>query len=171
MNAGLEIAQLLPTLSKAINGVVSGNNENELGIGLSKWESYLERFESSTSDYSRDKMITTENFGNLIADISGQLWQQRAISSIPRILEKTKLLEQGSKNVELGKNMALAYMAGTSAKESYGAFKEAGASDRVAGIAMVANILALNKLMQNDYFKNTLFKNSWLDEDNIRKPA
>jgi hypothetical protein len=38
-------------------------------------------------------MITTENFGNLIADISGQLWQQRAISSIPRILEKTKLLE------------------------------------------------------------------------------
>jgi hypothetical protein len=67
--------------------------------------------------------------------------------------------------------MALAYMAGTSAKESYGAFKEAGASDRVAGIAMVANILALNKLMQNDYFKNTLFKNSWLDEDNIRKPA
>ena len=171
MNAGLEIAQLLPTLSKAVNGVISGNNEDKLGVGLSKWESYLERFESSTSDYSRDKMITTENFGNLIADISGQLWQQRAISYIPRILEKTKLLEQGSKNLELGKNMALAYMAGTSAKESYGAFKEAGASDRVAGIAMVANILALNKLMQNDYFKNTLFKNSWLDEDNVRKPA
>jgi len=67
--------------------------------------------------------------------------------------------------------MALAYMAGTSAKESYGAFKEAGASDAVAGIATISNILALNKLMQNDYFKNTLFKNSWLDEDNIRKPA
>jgi hypothetical protein len=36
MNAGLEIAQLLPTLSKAVNGIVSGNNEDKLGVGLSK---------------------------------------------------------------------------------------------------------------------------------------
>lgn len=171
INASLEIAQLLPTLGKAINGIVSGNNENELGIGLTKWESYLDRFESSTSDYSRDKMVTTENFGNLIADISGQLWQQRVIGSIPKLLEKTGLLTNTSKNIELGRKMALAYMAGTSARESYGAFKEAGASDAVAGLAMIANIVALNKLMQHDYFKNTLFRNSWLDEDNIKRPA
>jgi hypothetical protein len=54
--------------------------------------------------------------------------------------------------------MALAYMAGTSAKETYGSFKEAGASDRTAGLAMVGNILALNKLMQNDYFKSAIFR-------------
>ena len=171
VNASLEIAQLLPTLGKAINGIISGNNENELGVGLTRWESYLDRFESSVSDYSRDKMVTTENFGNLIADISGQLWQQRVIGSIPKLLEKTGLLTDTSKNIELGRKMALAYMAGTSARESYGAFKEAGATDRVAGIAMIANIVALNKLMQNDYFKNTLFRNSWLDEDNVKRPA
>lgn len=171
INAGLEIAQLLPTLGKAVNGFISGNNENNLGVGLSKWESYLERFESSTSDYSRNKMITTENFGNLIADISGQLWQQRVISYIPKLLEKTGLLTETSKNVELGKNLALAYMASTSARESYGAFKEAGASDRVAGLAMIGNILALNKLMQIEYFQNSVFRNSYLDPDNIKRPA
>jgi hypothetical protein len=75
---------------------------------LTKWESYLERFESSVSDYSRDRMVSTENFGNLVADISGQLWQQRVIGSIPQLLEKTKLLEKGSKNIELGKKLAQA---------------------------------------------------------------
>jgi len=43
--------------------------------------------------------------------------------------------------------MALAYMAGTSARETYGSFKEAGATDRTACLTMIGNILALNKLM------------------------
>ena len=168
-NASLEIAQLLPVLGKAANGFLTNNND--IAKGLTKWESYLERFESSVSDYSRDKMVTTENFGNFVADISGQLWQQRVIGSIPQLLEKTKLLEKGSKNIELGKKMALAYMAGTSAKETYGSFKEAGASDRTAGLAMIGSMLALNKLMQNDYFKSAIFRGGYLDEDSIKRPA
>lgn len=171
VNASMEIAQLLPVLGKAANGIFTNNEDTALNKELSKWEGYLERFESSTSDYSRDKMVSVENFGNLVADISGQLWQQRVIGSIPKLLEKTKLLESGSKNIKLGQNMALAYMAGTSAKETYGSFKEAGASDRTAGLAMVGNILALNKLMQNDYFKSAIFRGGWLDEDSVKRPA
>lgn len=171
VNASMEIAQLLPTLGKAVNGFITNNNDSKFGTGLTKWESYLDRFESSVSDYSRDKMVSTENFGNLVSDISGQLWQQRVIGSIPKLLEKTKLLEKGSKNIELGKNMALAYMAGTSAKEVYGSFKEAGATDRTAGLAMIGNIIALNSLMQNDYFKSAIFRGGWLDEDSIKRPA
>ena len=170
-NASMEIAQFLPTLSKAVNGFFTNNSDNGFNKSMSKWEGYLERFESSVSDYSRDKMVSFENFGNLVGDISGQLWQQRVIGSIPQLLEKTKLLEAGSKNIKLGQNMALAYMAGTSAKETYGSFKEAGASDRTAGLAMIGNMLALNKLMQNDYFKSAIFRGGWLDEDSVRRPA
>ena len=171
VNAGVELAQLLPTLGKAVNGMITNNENTSFNKSLTKWESYLERFESSVSDHSRDKMVTTENFGNLVADISGQLWQQRVIGSIPKLLEKTKLLEAGSKNIKLGQNLALTYMAGTSAKETYGSFKEAGASDRTAGLAMIGNMLALNKLMQNDYFKSAIFKGGYLDEDSVRRPA
>lgn len=171
VNAGMEIAQLLPTLGKAVNGMITNNENTSFNKGLTKWESYLERFESSVSDHSRDKMVTTENFGNLVADISGQLWQQRVVGSIPKLLEKTKLLESGSKNIKLGQNLALTYMAGTSAKETYGSFKEAGASDRTAGLAMIGNMIALNKLMQNDYFKSAIFRGGYLDEDSVKRPA
>lgn len=171
INASMEIAQLLPTLGKAVNGTITNNENTALNKSLNKWESYLERFESSVSDHSRDKMVTAENFGNLVADISTQLWQQRVVGSIPQLLEKTKLLEAGSKNIKLGQKMALTYMAGTSAKETYGAFKEAGASDRTAGLAMIGNMLALNKLMQNDYFKSAIFRGGYLDEDSIKRPA
>jgi hypothetical protein len=67
--------------------------------------------------------------------------------------------------------MALTYMAGTSVKETYGSFKEAGASDRTAGLAMIGSMLALNKLMQSDYFKSAIFRGGYLDEDSIRRPA
>jgi hypothetical protein len=43
-------------------------------------------------------------------------------------------------NRRLGQNLALAYMAGTSSQETYKAFKNAGASDRTAGIGMLASI-------------------------------
>ena len=48
----------------------------------------------------------------------------------------------------------------TSAQGAYDTFKEAGASDMVAGWAFVANMLALTGLMNTDYGKGILFKGS-----------
>ena len=48
----------------------------------------------------------------------------------------------------------------TSAQDSFNTFKEAGASDMVAGWAFVANAIALGSLMATDYGKGLLFKGS-----------
>jgi hypothetical protein len=77
---------------------------------------------------------------NLIGQVGGQLFEQQAVGMIPRLLNRHGDVV---KQTKLGKDMAMAYMAGTSAQEAYSSFKEAGASDRVAGIGMLANTLAL----------------------------
>lgn len=104
----------------------------------------------------------------MVGAVSAQLFQQRVISQIPQFLNKSEIFNV---NPELGKTLALAYMAGTSSQEAYQDFKQAGASDRVAGFAMIANMAALYKLMNIDYFRDTLFKGSFMDESVTRDPA
>jgi hypothetical protein len=45
-------------------------------------------------------------------------------------------------------------MAGTSSTEAYESFKQAGASDRTAGLGMLSVMGAMFGLMNNDYFKD-----------------
>lgn len=59
-------------------------------------------------------------------------------------------------------------MAGTSSTQAYDIFKEAGASDRVAGLGMISVMGAMFGLMNNNYFKDFLFKGSYLDRSKIR---
>lgn len=59
-------------------------------------------------------------------------------------------------------------MAATSAQEVYGDFKQAGATDAVAGLGMLGSTLALYKLMNIDYFRNNLFKDTFMDESEVR---
>jgi hypothetical protein len=63
------------------------------------------------------------------------------------------LLNPATKNTELGRQLALSYMAVTSASDSYSAFREAGANDTVAGIGMLATMGAMYGLMNVEYFK------------------
>lgn len=85
-------------------------------------------------------MFSIENLGSMINAIGGQLFEQRVVGAIPRLLNKYGNI---TANTRAGQNLAQAYMAATSARETYQAFKEAGANDRTAGIAMAANIFAL----------------------------
>lgn len=100
----------------------------------------MARFDPSVSKRSEENLVTFENFGNLISSVSGQLFQQRMVGSLPYLLNGKQATEASAK---LGRNMALAYMAATSAQDAYDTFKDAGATDRVAGFATLANMLAL----------------------------
>lgn len=62
-------------------------------------------------------------------------------------------------------------MAATSTTDSYDAFKEAGANDRVAGLGMLASGLAMYGLMQGNYFKITdhMFRGTYLDKQPVTK--
>ena len=59
-------------------------------------------------------------------------------------------------------------MAGTSSTESYDAFKAAGASDRVAGLGMLAVSGAMFGLMNNDYFRDLWYEGTYLDNTKTR---
>lgn len=168
IRASIAISQFLPVLGKTLNSVITGDNDNAFGNSLNKLEAWTSQFQSSVSDYSRQNQITLENFGSLLNQIGGQLFEQRAISYIPQIFNKYGNIV---KNTKAGQQLALAYMSATSAQQTYQSFKEAGATDQMAGVAMLANIAALYKLMNIDYFRKTLFKDSFMDDDIVKKPA
>ena len=168
IRASIATAQVLPILGKTLNSIFTGDNDNAFGDSLNKLESWTARFSPSVSDVSREKALTIENFGSLINQIGGQLFEQRAISYIPRLLNKTGDI---AKTGRAGQRLAQTYMAVTSARETYQSFKEAGATDQIAGVAMAANVLALYKLMNIDYFRKTLFRGSFMDDDVVKVPA
>jgi hypothetical protein len=90
---------------------------------------------------------------------------------IPSLLDKAGFTKGLMKNKKLGEELALGYMAATSARESYGSFREAGANETTAGLAAIANLVALNGLMRTDYFRSTLFKGSFFDDDILKGVA
>lgn len=163
-SAGLALTQLLPVLGKSISNLVNGDKDTDFERVLTKVENWGAQFQSSVSDKSREKIATWENLGQLVKDVSLQLFQQQSIGKIPLLFGKTE------KNAELGRNLALAYMAGTSAQQAYSSFKEAGANDRVAGIGMLASVFAMWKLMNMDYFRDSLFKGTFFDESIVKNP-
>lgn len=166
VTAGTALTQLIPTLMKSINGIAGGDNESDFMKGVTQFGNYAERFNSSVSDYSQSRMLSFENLGSLISDVSSQLYQQRVIAEIPRLLNSGVI----TKNVQkAGSSLSLAYMAATSSKEAYQQFKDAGASDQVAGLGMLASITAMYGLMRMDYFRNALFKGTYLDESDLKE--
>lgn len=168
VRAAMMTAQAVPTLMKSINGIITNDNENtQLGQGLTKWENYMSRFQSSVSDESRNKLITFENFGSLINQVGGQLFEQRMVGMIPKLFGKYGDTLAGA---QLGRRLAQTYMAATSSINTYQDFKNAGATDRAAGVAMLATMGAFWKLMDQDYYKDVLFKGTFLDQ-NIYKEA
>ncbi len=154
------LASALPTLLKGINGII-GNNDSDFGRTLTKAEGWLKRWSPTQSDAGKGKFMSWENFGEIIRSSSIQLFSQRRVAELSRLLLKGGDTFQ---NTNIGQKLSLAYMALTSSQDSYSMFKESGANDAVAGIGMLATMGALYELMNLDYFKDALFKGSWLDE-------
>jgi hypothetical protein len=102
----------------------------------------------------------------MIEDTSLQLFQQRVIGQIPRILTGAP---ESVRVQKLGRNLALAYMAGTSSQQAYSEFKNAGATDAVAGLGMLSVMGGMYGLMNMDYFRNFLFKGTYLDQTPAKK--
>lgn len=161
--AAIALGQTLPVLAKAINGIVA-SNDNKFGQTMTEIENFADRFGHSQSRDVQGKFWSFENIGDIISSSAGQLFQQRMIADIPRKFIKGN---QGSylNASKIGRGLSLGYMASTSATDTYQTFKEAGADDATAGIAVLAVTAGLYGLMNINYFKDWLFTNSWLDED------
>ena len=170
IGASMALGRVLPIVAKGLDGFITGTDDNAFGREMSKWEAWSEanlNFQT-TSDYSREHLVSIENLGNMIGAVSGQLFQQKLIGTIPAILNRGG---DYLKNAEIGRNLALTYMAATSAQDSYADFKQAGASDFVAGAGMLASMLSLYGLMNQEYFRDRIFKYSFMDETGVKVPA
>ena len=162
IGASVALGQTLPVLGKAIDGIVAGSNENSFGKSMTEIESFMDRFRSSQSRNTMGNFLSFENIGDIISSSAGQLFQQRLIGQLPRMLIGSKGTLEASK---IGQRLSLGYMAATSATDTYSTFKEAGADEATAGVATLAYMAGLYGLMNINYFKDMLFTNTWLDED------
>ena len=168
MTAALEIGKLLPILYKSVAGIAAGDlSKSKSAEFANDMQAWFSKFDSSVSDKGKQGFFNLENIGNIIGDSSKQLFQQRVIGKIPKLFAKGKVPTENM--VKWGQGLSMAYMAGTSTTEAYDAFKEAGASDRAAGLGMIATALSMHKLMSNDYFKDFWFKDTYLDRTQVRQ--
>ena len=168
MTAAKELGKLFPVLFKSIEGIATGDiSTSRSAQTATDIQAWFSRFDSSVSDYGRQSFWNIENLGKLIEDSSMQLFQQRVIGNIPKMFVPKNSIPSGNA-IKWGRGLALAYMAGTSSTEAYNAFKEAGASDRVAGLGMLSTMGAMYGLMNNDYFKDFWFRDTYLDRAKVR---
>ena len=154
------MAEFVPTLLKSIDAFITNDtSDNNFGRTMNDIIGYMNRFDHGVSDASKEKLVTFENVGKMFADVSGQLFEQKAIANITR----SKLLKKYPKianNAALSKALSYGYMSTTSAEEAYDIFKQAGADDRTSAMAMWGLIGIYYKLMSADYYKHALFRNS-----------
>ena len=162
VKAIMDLSSVLPVVGKAFDGIVSGDTSDSFGKSMSKWEAFMSRFDRSQTQYAKEHQWSFENVGDMISNSAGQLYSQRIIGQIPLLFKNSKNLPQLQK---IGQNISLGYMALTSAEDSYRTFKDAGANDTVAGLGFLATAASLYGLMNQDYFKEWLFKNSSLGFD------
>lgn len=158
-----------PMLVKAVDGILENNPNSTITKKMNQLDAFMSRYDRSKSRKSMEKNWTFENLGDMIADSIMQLRQQKTFSYLPQIMgafDKAKKLEKPSEAaIKWGRNASLAFMSLTSAEDSFNTFREAGVDSRTAGIMSLAYAASLFGLMNTDYFKEWLFKDSWLTTD------
>ena len=92
----------------------------------------------------------------MFGDVSLQLFQQRAVANIPQLLKIKSIAD----NPKIASALSFGFMATTSSQEAYDIFKQAGADDRTAALAMWSLMGIYYKLMSTDYYKHALFRDS-----------
>jgi hypothetical protein len=130
------MAEFIPTFLKSVDAVFTNDvMGNDFGRTMNDIVGYVNRLDHSVSDHSREQLITWENVGKMFADVSGQLFEQKAIGGLTgaKIFNKYSSIRN---NAALSKALSYGYMATTSAEEAYDIFKQAGANDATAGLAM-----------------------------------
>lgn len=153
------LTSVLPTLGKSVNGILGGDG-NEIDKSLTKMENWFGQFKPTQSDKGKQSFFTLENIGELMTSSAKQLYQQKSLANLAKLINKNDALRASN----WGQRISLGYLAVTSSQDAYADFKRAGASDAVAGIGMLASTAALYGLMYNDYFKDWLFKGTFMDD-------
>ena len=163
VKAVLDFGSVMPKLGKSLDGLFTGDaTDGSFGSAMEQMDAWMSRFDKSTTQYAKEHQWAFENIGDMIGSSAGQLYSQRCIAQIPKLFKNSKNI---TKLPKVSTALSVGYMALTSAEETYNTFKQAGASDRMAGIGFLLTSAAYYALMNNDYYKQWLFKNTDLVND------
>ncbi len=156
--AAKELATAMPSFLKAIDNIFDSDNQedDEFDKKMNRFANSMQTLKMGTSEAGRG-FWTFENLMNQVATSVGQLYQQRALADIAKILPK----EIASST---GRSLSTAYMALTSSQYAYDEFKKAGATDQVAGWGALASFASMYGLMSTNYFRQWTTKGTWLEE-------
>ena len=169
VDAAAALGQTIPVLTKMINAIVTGDNDNGIGKTATSVENFMSRFGTSQSDEGQGRFWSIENIGQMISDSASQLYSQRLIQKMPKLLAQWRGVQPSIKSMKIGQNLSLAYMAATSAEDVYGAYKEAGVNDRMAGVGALATMGAFYWFINNEYFKDMLFRDPSMELPELRQ--
>ena len=162
LTAAKELAAVMPIFLNSINSILTGDNKNDFGKTMNKWSNRMQSYKPGLTVEGRENFMSFENVGNMIASSVGQLYQQRMIAKLPTWFSKNA-------NSESIHNISAAYMALTSAQDSYDSFKAAGATDAVAGWGALASFTSMFGLMKTDYFGGWLTKGTLAEVKSMGK--
>lgn len=100
-SAAMFLTESMPSVIKTISGLVNPNYKP--GANLNNFENFTKKmFTTTSSEYSRDHMFSFENIMNIAASSGSQLFQQRAVANIPRLLGFDKRMQAAVSNVTKG---------------------------------------------------------------------
>lgn len=166
------LGSALPALYKSIEGIATDDiSKSKSAQTVTNIEAWFKKFDTSMSDYARNKFMSIENLGNLISASMGQLYSQQNIAKLPNLIKKLSGGTATVKGSKLGSQLAVTYMAGISSAETFDAFRAAGASDRIAGLGALSVGALYHKLMNTDYFKSVWMPEGVIDSHKAKSLA
>ena len=131
---GRSLMESLPELYKGVSSLVGNNSDFSTANEIAAFAS---RFNSSLSDAGAQKLFSFESIGNMAVDSIKQLYAQRTVwKGIQKLIPA-----DSTDAIQKAKNLSLSYMAITSTAQSYEQFKQAGASDFMAGLGSLGTLL------------------------------
>ena len=87
VRAAVGLASALPTFYKAVEGLLLGDEETSLTKSATALEGWMSKYTaSSVSDEASDSMFGFEQMSSMVSDIFTQIYEQRAMASLSKMV-------------------------------------------------------------------------------------
>lgn len=138
------LASVLPTFYKSMEGLFTFGNDTALTAPATRLENWFRKFKPGMSQHGRESLFSVEQVGNMLADVFGQLYQQRAAASLANFIYKVPKLKNADNALEFAKY-----------KEDWDKINKAGKAFSLGYMALVSTADVYNDAIQNGYDKFT----------------
>lgn len=93
MTAAMYLSESMPALIKTFGGLL--DSEYRPSSALNKFEGFMQKFNSTPSEYNQSHSFSFDNICQFASTSAQQLFQQRWVANIPKMLGMDRRLEAG----------------------------------------------------------------------------